>query len=445
MTMSETITRPVGQGYQPTGGGELPAIPTTGSGVMPAPAPRPPRAAVESLIPVYDSAKFEHMQRIATIMANSPIVPATLRGVWVGQGSNKSLKLFEPEQRFANCFQVVNQAHNWGMDPFAVAQACSIVHDRLMFEGKLVYAVIQAKLGVSLGFEWNGETGKNAGIRVWGPDGQFGEPREVRGTVATWESTGANSPWSKAQQAHLQLAYRGAREWCRLYEPALLLGVYTPDEMDDVMQESRARAAVDVTPRAAVNYLADDDAPAIGQRLQTEAAANAGLQVDRETGEVTAPEGEDENKIGGQADDSVATVEEPDWRDYVLRFTEEVVSLDTIEDVEAELTTVETDKLPAGVHSEMMAIAESRMAEIRALLPAKPTSKERADAMAYAIRKLGTVAEIEAYKDSDEAAAFMGDAEVDQLDKDMVVSTFEGRRRLLVGKEKANAPKASRT
>ena len=36
------------------------------------------------------------------------------------------------------------------MDPFAVAQCCSVVHGKLVYEGKLVAAVLDAKLGVRL-------------------------------------------------------------------------------------------------------------------------------------------------------------------------------------------------------------------------------------------------------------------------------------------------------
>ena len=44
--------------------------------------------------------------------------------------------------------------------PHLWSAACtSVVHGRLMFEGKLVAAVIAAKLGLELDYEWTGEEG----------------------------------------------------------------------------------------------------------------------------------------------------------------------------------------------------------------------------------------------------------------------------------------------
>src|SRR3954462_7376258 len=94
--------------------------------------------------PIMDTAKFEQMQRVAAVMASCSLVPDCLRF----QKTGKDLVPLPREEALANCFLVVNQAVRWSMDPFAVAQACSTVHGRLMFEGKLIAAVLDAKLGV---------------------------------------------------------------------------------------------------------------------------------------------------------------------------------------------------------------------------------------------------------------------------------------------------------
>lgn len=199
-------------------------------------------------IPVLDTARFEHMQRIATTMAHGTLVPESLVCRYEGSGQNRRAVPLPFEAALANCFLVVNQAVRWNMDPFAVAQCCSIVHGRLMYEGKLVAAVLAAKLGIQLSYEWNDRQGDAFGIRVSGPPDKQGVPRVIEGTVGQWKTTGTNSPWSRPQQARLQLAYRGTREWCRLYEPAILLGVYTEDELEHLASESRATRARDVTP-----------------------------------------------------------------------------------------------------------------------------------------------------------------------------------------------------
>ena len=172
---------------------------------------------VQDAIPVLDTGRFEHMQRIATVMAETSLIPETLKGE-------------NPRQTLANCFLVVNQATRWGMDPFAVAQCCSVVHGKLTYEGKLVAAVLDAKLGVRLTYKWSGE-GERMAIEVSGvlPDGVV---ESITGTVAEWK-TGEKGPWKPATYRKM-LAYRGAREWARLYAPAVMLGVYSDDEMEQL-------------------------------------------------------------------------------------------------------------------------------------------------------------------------------------------------------------------
>lgn len=171
---------------------------------------------VQDFIPVLDTARFEHMQRIASVMAEMSVVPDSLRGSG-------------PRQTIANCFMVVNQATRWGMDPFAVVACCSVVKGRLTYEGKLVAAVLDAKLGVRLTYKWSGE-GEQMAIEVSGtlPDGVI---ETIEGTVTEWKTTGNGSPWRPATYKKM-LAYRGAREWARLYAPAVMLGVYSDDEME---------------------------------------------------------------------------------------------------------------------------------------------------------------------------------------------------------------------
>lgn len=191
---------------------------------------------VENDIAVLDTAKFEHMWRIARVMASGSLIPETLRT----EGSADKKRPLPPEVVAANCFLVVNQAVRWGMDPFAVVGCCSVVHGRLMYEGKLVAAVIQAKSKVRLRFEYNDANGKALGIRVVGrlPGEDF--DRDIFGTVADWETTAKNSPWDRAGNWRRQLAYRGAREWARLHDPSALLGVYADDEFDEVEAKPQA-------------------------------------------------------------------------------------------------------------------------------------------------------------------------------------------------------------
>lgn len=211
--------------------------------VVPMDATRRERTVVVDAVPVLDTSRFEQMQRIASVMARSPLVPDCLRYATNDYGDVVKAELLPVETAMANCFLVTNQAVRWGLDPFAVAQCCSIVRGRLMFEGKLVAAVLVAKLGVQLTYAWNDKTGDAFGVMVRGPDDDLGNARAIAGTVGEWKTERKGSPWSTPSGHRRMLAYRGTREWVRLYEPAILLGVYTPDEMDDMQEAARATRA----------------------------------------------------------------------------------------------------------------------------------------------------------------------------------------------------------
>jgi hypothetical protein len=208
-------------------------------------APAPARAVkvyepVTDVVPILDTARFEHMQRIATIMAGSSLIPDSLR---IGGSGDNKYEL-APATVVANCFLIVNQAVRWGMDPFAVAGSTSVVHGRLMYEGKLVAAVLESKLGLQLRYEfgkWDNATetldttvegtGDSLGVRVSGQRAGDEEPVFIEGSVGQWKTTGSNSPW-RAGAFKRQLRYRGTREWSRAYSSGLMLGVITDDELD---------------------------------------------------------------------------------------------------------------------------------------------------------------------------------------------------------------------
>lgn len=271
--------------------------------------------AVVDPIHALDTGKFEHIQRIATVMAASNLIPAGLReGEWevekvnaeTGETFLQKVKGQLPMNRIiANCFLVVNQSVRWNMDPFAVAQCCSVVHGRLMYEGKLVHAVLEAKLGIRLTFKWNDKTGDDFGIVVSGTFSD-GTTETVEGTVRQWKTTGSNSPWGK--QPRLQLAYRGSREWARLHAPAVLLGVYTEDELTLLAENARALRSTTVSQREeAPQVLSLADRLAEGRKRTT--GASPAETVDPETGEVTAGPLGEATPGGAEAGSTGATKE----------------------------------------------------------------------------------------------------------------------------------------
>lgn len=175
------------------------------------------QAPLSTGLSVFDSGQFEQMGVIASKLAQSSLIPDTLKGK-----SN--------EQTAANCFRVVEQAQRWGLSPFAVMDAASVVHGKLMWEGKLIAAAIKATLGVRLRYEYSGKGDARKVIVSGEVDGLI---ETIEGTVADWKTTGKNSPWDKLANRDQMLAYRGARQWARRHAPEVILGVYAPDEVDE--------------------------------------------------------------------------------------------------------------------------------------------------------------------------------------------------------------------
>ncbi|ENN5475248.1 recombinase RecT, partial [Salmonella enterica subsp. enterica serovar 1,4,[5],12:i:-] len=159
----------------------------------------------------------------------------------------------------------VMQAMQWGMNPYAVAQKTHLVNGVLGYEAQLVNAVIASSSAIHgrfhyrYGGDWerctrtqeitrdkNGKNGKytvTERVRGWTDEDEiglfvqvgailrgeseitWGEPLYLSGVVTR------NSPlWvSNPKQ---QIAYLGVKYWARLYCPEVILGVYSPDEVE---------------------------------------------------------------------------------------------------------------------------------------------------------------------------------------------------------------------
>lgn len=173
---------------------------------------------VQDVIPVLDTGRFEQMQRIATAMASTPLMPKALKGKTT------------PET-VANCFWLVNQAVRWSIDPFALAPHAYVIDGKLGFEGKVIAAVVNADKDMEekLSYEHSGE-GDGRRVVVSGRLKGEKEPRTVEGTVGGWKTN--NDKWKT--MADQMLCYRGAREWSRRHMPGPMLGVYSVDEIEEM-------------------------------------------------------------------------------------------------------------------------------------------------------------------------------------------------------------------
>ena len=161
-----------------------------------------------------------------------------------------------------DCLAVVMQAVQWGMNPFAVAQKTHFISGKIGYEAQLVNAVITALAPTRdrLHFEWFGPWDKvigkfeikrgdkgeyrvpgwqlsdeeGIGVRCWATIKGEDEPRILELLLAQ-ARTRNSTLW--ADDPRQQLAYLATKRWARLYCPDVIMGVYTPDELDDIKPE----------------------------------------------------------------------------------------------------------------------------------------------------------------------------------------------------------------
>lgn len=212
---------------------------------------------------VLDEANLGRMYQLAEMMATArATVPKHLAG-------NKG-----------DCMAVVMQAMQWRMNPFAVAQKTHLVNGTLGYEGQLVNAVVHTSGATKdrLNYEWFGDwskvmgqfedreskkkvdedTGKplkyrvptwtikdeeGLGIRVWATMNGEAVPRVLELLLVQCRTR--NSPlW--ADDPRQQIAYLAGKRWTRLHCPDVLLGVYTPDELEvPIVRDMGAAEVVD--------------------------------------------------------------------------------------------------------------------------------------------------------------------------------------------------------
>jgi hypothetical protein len=132
----------------------------------------------------------------------------------------------------ADCLRVILLACDWHMNPFAVADKTSVINGKLMFEGQLVAAIVNARgdLAGRLRYDFAGEKA----LRVLTVSGTLrGEttPRTI--TLTHEQAARINKNGQINQNPDQQMCYIGSRIWARRHTPELLLGVYADDEMPE--------------------------------------------------------------------------------------------------------------------------------------------------------------------------------------------------------------------
>lgn len=236
-------------------------------------------AVVNSNIALFDSQYLNAISAFAQMMSQgSATVPRHLQG------------------NAADCMAVAMQAAQWQMNPFAVAQKTHLINGVLGYEAQLVNAVISRSgvLASRFEYEWYGPWEKVIGkfnIRK-GEKGEYRVPgwtmadEEGIGIIIKARLKGEDQPreldlllaqarvrnstlW--ADDPRQQLAYLAVKRWARLFCPDVILGVYTPDELDE-------REEKIINPAQSTQSISMQDINA--DNLQTTSTQEADVNID---------------------------------------------------------------------------------------------------------------------------------------------------------------------
>lgn len=207
----------------------------------------------------------------------------------------------------ADCMAVTMQAVQWGMLPLSVMQKTHIINGVMGYEAQLVSAVINSSglITERFRFEWfgpwenivgkftvkQGDKGEyrvpgwkladeaGCGVRVWATIAGENEPR-VLDLLLAQARTRNSGLW--ADDPKQQLAYLAQKKWARLHAPDVIMGVYTPDELEEV-----PRTEVELNPVQQEKPVANA-AAALSAAKKTKAAAPVNFDDEPEVTEVSA-------------------------------------------------------------------------------------------------------------------------------------------------------------
>lgn len=286
----------------------------------------------------------EAMQ-LATIMSRSTFVPGHCRG---SEG---------------NCLAIIMQASRWGMDPFAVANKAYFVKDGAppAFEAQLINAVVNSSGALSgrLRISLEGEGEK---LRCTVRGFLRADPNEEKvKTQSIARVSTRNSPLWKSDPDQ-QLAYYTTRAWARLHCPEVLLGVYTPDEVE--IDPERARVVSPPMPTREVSraQIAHDGKPT---EVDEETARALDRGFDPETGEVQTGRANDDHRDQNHGADRE---EVPTWQASVDDWTARANAAEHMAEINAVQKQYDLSRavLPDGVVSALDAVIKQARERVRA-------------------------------------------------------------------------------
>ena len=176
-----------------------------------------------------DTARFNHVWRIASAISAATLLPDHLRLA-------KNKQPLTEKQVQSNVLRIVSQAIRWGFDPYGVIDETYVVANKLGYQGKLIAAVVNARAGLqrNLDYSYSG-TGDGRTVTVSGTFIGETTPRTI--TLTVQQAKTENKMWRTDPDQ--KLAYTGSTKWARRHAPEVMLGVLTDDDLDRI-RETRA-------------------------------------------------------------------------------------------------------------------------------------------------------------------------------------------------------------
>ncbi len=249
---------------------------------------------------ILDPAKYEHLQRVAELYANSDMVPSHFRG------------------KIENCFIGLQMAVRLGVDPFMFLQKCYVIHGRPAIETQLAVALAN-RSGVFDGpirYEMSGE-GDGFGCTAWAIHKGTTERCEQVVTIGLAKKMGwwgkKDSLWPK--MSGQMLKYRSAMWLIRHECPEVIMGMLSRDEVVDTFDGPASDVAS--TPSQVVGPSHEEQADAVAANRETQTAP-----------EPTPPE-EPEAKAEGDVD-PIAAAMQMDEYDGMLEAADSLTYVDKV-------------------------------------------------------------------------------------------------------------------
>ena len=171
-----------------------------------------------------DTAKFDHLWRVAKMFSESKLVPAHF------QGDGPS------------CFVACQMSLRLDVDPLMFMQNCYVVGNKPGMEAKFAIGLVNTSGMFEGPLQWrmSGE-GKSRAATCFAVSSRNGDMCECTVSMAIAEAEGwlskSGSKWRTMPEQMLR--YRSAAWFARLYCPERLLGMRTADELEDIEQPRR--------------------------------------------------------------------------------------------------------------------------------------------------------------------------------------------------------------